>query len=162
MTQLAATDIGRIHDALCLMNSMIQCGEKHSETSSEIFAAARAAVDNLRAAEALTETRVLLGGSRAYGTPREDSDWDLVMLTDAETSKRLREAFTADGPEHSGRDGGLSITVGKLNLLIETDRTNYDVWAEGIRQLKALAPVPRSQAVELFERLEADAKASPF
>ena len=97
----------------------------------------------------MTETPLLLGGSRVYGFPREDSDWDVVVLTDPETAKILRGAFPRGGKSPRNT----SIKVGDLNIILATSRAEYEVWAKGIKELKARAPVEKAEAIRVFEEL---------
>lgn len=101
----------------------------------------------------MRETPAILGGSRAYGFPTEDSDWDLVVLVDPATAEKLLDAFPSGANSGDG-----SIMAGNLNLLLAQSRGEYDVWVQGIEELKARAPVSRDEAVDLFKRLRAGTK----
>ena len=98
-------------------------------------------------------------GSRAYGTPREDSDIDLVVLTSISDMEKLVSIFCSgegpDGPSYSETDHPTAVLwIGKLNLLIVTDRGDFDVWVDGTRELKDRAlsrRVTRDEAVECFK-----------
>ena len=115
--------------------------------------------------------KALLTGSRVYGTPHGKSDVDLVICCTEEEAEILVEfvAPTKYSPEE--RDWGLieknapscpeaaySITVGNLNLIIETDPDQFAIWKEGTRRLKRKAPVTREEAVKLFRKLRKGAR----
>jgi len=109
------------------------------------------------------QMRSFITGSRVYGTPTEKSDTDLVILTDQATVDLLCSLFgteedqalakkTTQDPEYL--EGlSASIKVGKLNLLLCVHEHHYDIWLRGTRQLQAIAPVTRAQAVTLFDVL---------
>lgn len=86
-----------------------------------------------------------LTGSRAYGTPRHDSDVDVVLLTDRETAAALQQAGTE---VRVFADGGWSVHVGPINIIGMSDSVQFAKWREGTDHLKTIAPVTREQAVE--------------
>lgn len=91
-------------------------------------------------------------GSRAYGTPREDSDIDLVISVspaDSEILWRLTEETTG------------SVRFGRLNLIIceqedpEKTPIKFFTWRRVTDALKALSlikPVTRDEAVSAFQK----------
>jgi hypothetical protein len=80
--------------------------------------------------------KAFLTGSRAYGTPRADSDWDLVVLAESdEVERELRAA------------------VGKLDLITCVDEKEYECWKRGTEVLRCVRPCTRKQAVATFKRL---------
>jgi predicted nucleotidyltransferase len=94
-----------------------------------------------------------LTGSRVYGTPTEDSDVDLVVLTEPETRTALFDvAEEFDGVDRYGVTTS-SLVFGGLNLLVETDRRRFLIWKLGTNYLKTQAPVTRDEAVEFFRKL---------
>jgi hypothetical protein len=97
-----------------------------------------------------------LTGSCAYGTPREDSDTDLVVLVSHDTLDALaaladNQESVAEKREYSG--GGLSLRFGKLNLICVTDPLHFKVWLQGTKELEFRKPVTRDQAVEHLRAL---------
>lgn len=65
-------------------------------------------------------------GSRAYGTPRKDSDVDLVVRVNPETAEALR-ALSDRGKE--------PVRFGRLNLILcETD-DEWAVWRMGTSKM---------------------------
>ncbi len=86
--------------------------------------------------------QAFLTGSYAYGTPREDSDIDLVIRCDEETAKFLSEM----------RDDKTTpaIKFGKLNFIPCTDDAQYTAWRAGTTALEYRKPVERETACTMF------------
>lgn len=105
----------------------------------------------------------LVTGSHVYGTPKPDSDIDLVVLVTKQEIKLLRKLADEDNStDYENPDygvGGLtaSLRFGKLNLLCCTDPAQVDVWRRGTDALKLVRPVTRDQAVATFQQLQRDA-----
>ena len=64
-----------------------------------------------------------LTGSRVYGRPREDSDWDLAVRCDKETAQRLAAVSDMESPdqsdsEYSATSACIPVRFGVLNLLL--------------------------------------------
>lgn len=103
-------------------------------------------------------TKAFVTGSRAYGTPRPDSDIDLVCLLD-EGDRIVFEADVngdaGDGTEQELYEsaGVIALRFGKLNLLLCLDEDAYRTWEQGTRELRARKPVTRDEAVEHFRAL---------
>lgn len=66
------------------------------------------------------ELNAFITGSRAFGTPRDDSDLDLVILTDAETKNAVVE-FSELGKQ--------PVRFGKLNLIVVTSIEEFEAYA---------------------------------
>lgn len=98
-----------------------------------------------------------LTGSRAYGTPREDSDVDLVIrVRDAATLAAIIEA--ADPTDATNKPSAVgfrtaSFRFGTLNLIIAHTDRQYADWRDGTATLIAEKPVTRERAVEVFSEL---------
>jgi hypothetical protein len=100
-------------------------------------------------------------GSHAYGTPREDSDIDLVIFASEETREFLAKKL-GEGVEDYG-DGTCQLKIGALNLIVCSNSSRHAAWAKGTAQLIAeakpgnwggvTAPVTRERAVEVFKSL---------
>jgi hypothetical protein len=95
-------------------------------------------------------TMAILCGSRAYGTPREDSDVDLVIQLTLDEELTLREGL--------GIDPTGTLRIGKLNLIIARTDEQYALWCKGIEELKEMAPVSRQEAIEYFDVIFARCK----
>lgn len=80
-----------------------------------------------------------LTGSRKYGTPRDDSNVDLVILTDGVSLHKLSEladdAEEHKSPGYGALPRGKSLRFGKLNLIAVTDPVLYATWVVGTEQL---------------------------
>lgn len=98
-------------------------------------------------------------GSRVYGKPREDSDWDLVV----KIPQARAEAFLATLPpevvkvqtgEYGARTGQVTLRFGSLNLILCTNRETYDAWWAATQMASNLAlangPLEKAEAVQLF------------
>ena len=94
-------------------------------------------------------------GSRVYGKPREDSDWDLVVKIPPSRA----EAFLATLPpamstKYGARTGQVTLRFGTLNLILCTNRETYDAWwaATQMASARALAngPLEKDEAAQLF------------
>ena len=85
-------------------------------------------------------------GSRVYGTPRPDSDVDLVVLVDEDTATLLRTLSDDKG----------AVRFGRLNLVVCTSPEEYSVWRLGTTQmLRAKAKFSRQQAKLVLDKLRA-------
>lgn len=112
--------------------------------------------------------RAFLTGSRAYGTPRPDSDVDLVVFTDPETAGLLGSLAESCSLGSAGDCSDVSAVFGRLNLILLSNPRDFTWWDEGTRQLKAEArhraaesrvpAVGRERAVEVLERLKAESE----
>jgi hypothetical protein len=80
-------------------------------------------------------------GSRAYGTPKSDSDVDLVILTDPYTADMLMKQ--SDG-------GKIPIRFGNLNLVVCTDPAEFAIWKVGTEIVKHKNLDDRDAAKEVF------------
>jgi hypothetical protein len=101
--------------------------------------------------------KAFITGSHAYGTPREDSDIDLVVFVSPNDLKKLAGVEGGD----SARYGNLAqafLRFGNLNLLAVDNDTDYEVWLKGTVDLKARRPVTRDEAVAHFKMLQTEAR----
>jgi len=79
-------------------------------------------------------------GSRIYGHPTKDSDIDLVIYTDQET-KELLIALSDTGKQ--------PCKFGKLNLILTTDKDEYNSWLVAKFSCMVLSPITKERAVEI-------------
>lgn len=91
--------------------------------------------------------RAFATGSRVYGTPKVDSDIDLVIYVDKKTEKLLRKYCDHNKPSDK------SIRFGRLNLILVNKMSQWDAWFLGTARLKKLSPVTRDQAIAEFTKL---------
>ncbi len=104
-----------------------------------------------------------LTGSRAYGTPRLDSDIDLVVLVSKEDLDKLKERqFFLTTEQKEAWDkftkgyeslGGTPLRFAMLNLICCTDEKSFAIWKKGTKMLVDTAPATRRQAIDLFQAL---------
>ena len=106
--------------------------------------------------------KILLTGSRVYGTPTEKSDVDLVLLVSPALSDQLTFWCDDEETENENSYDNSSVRYGKLNLLMVTKQIDFDVWKLGTELLIEEAPVERDRAVEVFDILRAKAGEKPF
>jgi hypothetical protein len=98
--------------------------------------------------------KAFVTGSRAYGTPRYDSDLDIVIRMDYDY------ALTnfIHNPEYVLSSYGdcqdtFQIKTDTVNLIICCTDEAYEKWYTGTESLKAIRPVTREVAIELFKSL---------
>ena len=120
------------------------------------------------------DLKAFITGSHAYGTPKKNSDIDLVVFISEEDLKALEKFAASVANLSSDREiegtlrlqevrddyvgsGGTSFRFGGLNLLCVTDPIRYGVWLVGTALLKTQAPVDRETAVNTFAELREEA-----
>ena len=108
--------------------------------------------------ESAGDKRAFVTGSHKYGTPREDSDFDLVVFLGGDDLDRMRETFEPDAP---GYGYVLVLRFGVLNLICFCDERKYEAWREGTEKLEKIKPVDRSTAVALIGGLLTGTKPLP-
>lgn len=90
-----------------------------------------------------SDIKGFMTGSRVYGTPRPDSDYDMVVLVSPEEEAQLKQRSDVKG----------KILYGNLNLITCTNELDFAAWYEGTRRLEEIKPVTRAFAIEVFESL---------
>ena len=71
-----------------------------------------------------------LTGSVVYGTPNEDSDVDLVILTTPDVISVLR---TISDSTKTTASGARQLRFGDLNIVACTDRDDFAMWRVGTK-----------------------------
>lgn len=101
-------------------------------------------------------TSAFLTGSRAYGTPRPDSDVDIVVPVQKDAVEKIKAALKAAGIDTSGTEeyADFAFRVGLVNVLLVPPEVAEKVWKAGTEFLIGQAPVTREKAVETFKALE--------
>lgn len=102
--------------------------------------------------------KAFVTGSHAYGTPRPDSDIDLVVLVSPEDMARLVKMDPDSTADRYGVMASSYLRFGKLNLLAVDNMTDYLVWLHGTLELIARKPVTRDEAVAVFKRRQQEAR----
>jgi hypothetical protein len=107
-----------------------------------------------------------LTGSRAYGVATEESDWDVVVLT--EETDKIAEMLGDLELEVTIVDEGydppsLRFTVSgyKINIIPVVDGYDYNAWLYATIMMKSRAPVSdRDSRIEAFQNLVSNYRAS--
>lgn len=100
-------------------------------------------------------------GSRVYGTPREDSDLDIVILTDSEGLEALCAEFEPH-PEATDYSDAITSLTGpsemgyEINYIVTTDPVMFQMYKLARKLCLAVAPVTREIAVGIHEVLRDD------
>jgi hypothetical protein len=110
-------------------------------------------------------------GSRVYGTPGPDSDWDFVKLTNLKSDNwwahcdQDRSSGTVSTEYTNGESTGpqgmaATFRYGPLNLILCDRAEQFDVWTEGTQFLLARAglhgPCTREEAIAVFSKLRSE------
>lgn len=104
----------------------------------------------------MPDNRSFLTGSYAYGTPRPDSDIDLVALVSPGEIHWLAKAAGDDAhlaKSAPSERNSASLRFGKLNLILVTTEALYDAWRQDTEDLKSRRPVTRDEAVRVLKAL---------
>lgn len=105
-------------------------------------------------------------GSHAYGTPRKDSDIDLVIHIDASTLPKgvmaklqsMNESscefsdLDIDCKPTEDRGGQIVLREGGLHILIMFDEAKFKVWKRCAEVMTILQPQSKDQAHEYIRR----------
>ena len=96
-------------------------------------------------------------GSRVYGVPREDSDWDIVIRCDKKDATEIfgipQVHIGPTGIDYPLDNKGTSHYLGNINYILCFTDQRFDNWKKGTETLKNLRPVTRDVAVNLFKSL---------
>ena len=166
-------------DMRALLDQIHKCPE---DDTLRLVVADKACEDGLASLESLLRLIVppfLPTGSRTYGNPTEESDWDWVWLDNqsgfagarklhmlADTSTWDSFAATDWSKDPYWKCPGISAAMrfGPVNLIVCTYRGQYEAWIKGTQRLVAMCDQyvrpTRDTAVEVFQ--EEFAKISPF
>lgn len=115
-------------------------------------------------------------GSRVYGTPRPDSDWDLVLFVTENVARWLAEgadsSFTVTDTDeyiiHPYPDGAPYVTkhiamrFGKLNVIAMWDEREFVGWSRATAMLHGWRPVTRDDAIKAIDKHIAQARSATF
>lgn len=80
-------------------------------------------------------------GSRAYGIPTEDSDIDLVLPPNTNSTFRQTLVMLSDTED-------VPINYGRLNLILTIEPKQWELWLQATTELIERRPVSRDEAVE--------------
>lgn len=84
-------------------------------------------------------------GSRVYGMPNENSDYDLVVLFD--DNDPLAKILVNNFKTKSG-----TYRAGDLNLIVLYSEDAYKRWLGARDECLELAPITREQAIEIHKK----------
>lgn len=97
--------------------------------------------------------KCFLTGSRRYGTPRDDSDVDMVIFCDDAGGGNNEDSLLfvalrdhADEIKEYHEDSAC-LRYGRLNLIITRREDQYRAWRDGTMECIVHAPVTRKEAV---------------
>ena len=97
-------------------------------------------------------------GSRCYGTPRPESDWDIVIRCDREDAFKV---FGAKDQEMGGEahedyeldENAHQCAFGHVNFILCFTDERFKSWRKGTDKLAYIKPVTRAVAVAMFKGL---------
>lgn len=91
-------------------------------------------------------------GSHVYGTPKPESDIDLVVRIEPDELEELRRSMnTTDPVDDYGTSH--SLRFGSLNLICCTTDEWFEDWKQGTEVLAKKKPVEREEAVRVFKAI---------
>lgn len=95
-------------------------------------------------------SRAFLTGSRRYGTPREDSDIDVVILCEEGDDTKGKDWLS--GLLWGAKDpDSKTCKFGKLNLVTFCSENRFNDWKRVTEELEKRKPVTREEAVAAFQ-----------
>lgn len=102
----------------------------------------------------------LFTGSRRYGKPKPESDFDWVLsstLWYVNELRRRADHFTEFKLGEDATNGvfgcDVALRFGPVNVLAVTTETQWQAWKTGTEELAERKPVTREEAIETFQRL---------
>lgn len=92
-------------------------------------------------------------GSRVYGKPDMDSDWDMVLMANDSIIEELIDACDGDEEYEFDEEGEVSYSIrfGNLNLIV-LQKNQFKAWKDATEELIQRKPVTRDQAVECIQQ----------
>ena len=111
----------------------------------------------------MRENEPFITGSRIYGTPTEESDFDLVVhMPEAVAAKIYEELFPGEPvSDYISKGSGLGafsvFRFGKLNLIATHQESAYDAWKTGTEKcvkelVKLWRALTRAEAVTIIRK----------
>jgi hypothetical protein len=97
--------------------------------------------------------KAFLTGSRAYGTPRVNSDVDVVVRTTPELIDTINLFAFPETTFDWYENDSVSFKFGNLNLICVKSDVVYEAWKTGTDELTNKSPVSREDAITAFEAL---------
>lgn len=94
------------------------------------------------------EQRPFITGSRAYGSPSDDSDLDIVIRCDRYVAAVVEALVGKSSSDYDHES--VSVQCGNVNLHLCTTDREYDRWKLGTRSCEVVAPIDRDTAKKLM------------
>ncbi len=98
-------------------------------------------------------------GSRVYGTPNQDSDWDVVIRSDREDALLFGAKKDGDhiiaptDPAYELDIDSWHIYIGNIDYILCFTDKRFESFRSGTEKLKLIAPVSRDVAKAVFKDL---------
>jgi hypothetical protein len=97
----------------------------------------------------LREPKPFLTGSRAYGSPRPDSDTDICALVDQYEMNYLQMRL----PVRGSYNHGVTVVMPGYDILLFPNKTDFNCWRDVNDWLIERRPVTKELAVDAFETM---------
>lgn len=93
-------------------------------------------------------------GSRVYGKPRPDSDWDIAIRCDRQDAASIFGANLDGDPDDPNGypidENAWTCLRGNVNYILCFTDKRFNSWKEGTNKLILIAPVDRELAKAIF------------
>lgn len=89
-------------------------------------------------------------GSRVYGTPKLDSDFDIVVLCSQEDAIKVFGYLHPDDAMYPIDENSIHIKKGEVDYILCFNEIRFCTWKSVTETLKKIAPVDRDTAKALF------------
>jgi hypothetical protein len=96
----------------------------------------------------MRERKPFITGSRVYGTPRDNSDLDVVIRCDAYVIAAIEALIGKSSGDYDHKS--VSVQCGPLNLHLCGTDGEYDRWHQGTRTCEVVAPIDRKTAIKML------------
>lgn len=147
------------------------CSADLTDTTALLITADKAYDENQSKLEwllrwlAADQRLVMFTGSRCYGTPKPDSDWDWVLMMPGNATRKMLAAFAEPmdvdretnkdvpypDPAYPGQGRlDMALRFGPVNLIIVSEDIQWEVWEVGTDTLLMERPVTRDRAIAVF------------
>lgn len=100
-----------------------------------------------------------LTGSRAYGVPRADSDYDIVIRCDRKDAVEFGADLNGDTSGYPLDEHAWQVKKGAVNFILCFTDARFQSWKDGTDKLCTIKPASRDVAkavfIDLFKREKA-------
>ena len=94
------------------------------------------------------ERKPFVTGSRVYGTPRKDSDLDVVVRADEYVIRIIESIVGRSASDYDHKS--VSVQAGPINLHLCATDEEYDRWEKGTKSAEVVKPIDRETAKKLM------------